>query len=86
MQRPAKTETVTCYTHWTIEDLQRIADVDDEALKELGRKVINLEIHEHEILGNTYCEYVSELQDLKTALDSEIPPECPHCGKCITDN
>jgi len=68
----------------TISELQSYAGAgNDEALKELGRRVVNMRIHEYH--SDFYCRYKFELEGLQDALEIEIPLECPHCGGWLTD-
>ena len=67
--------------HQTIDELQRHGLAGDEAaILELGRRALNLTFD-----CGTYCEHREELWDLEDALLTEIPPDCPHCGKLLTD-
>ena len=71
----------------TIEELQRHGLAGDkDAIMELGRRALKLDFCRgySTVDGARYCEHAIELDELKTALDNEIPPECPHCGKWIT--
>ena len=72
------------YKTLTIKDLQRLGNGDDEGtLIELGRRVLDLDFR---VEGDRHiCEYRNKLEDLELSLESEIPPECPHCGKFIGD-
>ena len=66
----------------TIEELQSRGILNDEdALIELGKRVLNIKFNCNEFC----CEHEYELAELQVALDSELPPECPHCGKFISD-
>lgn len=68
----------------SIPELQNYAIYgDDAALLELGRRVVNMRIHEHDY--DFYCEYQFELEELQLALEVELPLECPHCGGWLTD-
>ena len=72
-------------SHLTIKELQSIGYTGNiHALAELGRRVLDKILHDD--VGNDYfCEAEFELNELKLALDNELPPECPHCGKLIGD-
>jgi hypothetical protein len=56
---------------------------DEEALLELGKRVMNMPINDHD--SQLFCEYRFELEELQAALDIEIPLDCPHCGGWLTD-
>ena len=73
------------YSSLTIEELQCLGVKDDTAaLIELGRRVIDIPVHDH--TGNMYfCEAEWELKELEISLNNEIPPECPNCGHFLTD-
>ena len=69
------------YDHCTIEDLQRLSRGGDEvAMKELGERIMWMNI-----IDDNYheCQYRDELDELKQ--DMAVPPDCPHCGKWLTD-
>lgn len=68
----------------TIEELQRRGRIgDQEAIMELGRRVLDFEFC---MMGTPhYCEHMHDLHDLQKSLDNEIPPECPKCGTFLTD-
>jgi len=69
-------------TGLSISDLQREGRRGNTlALAELGRRVLDLEIFEHD--DYHHCEWQRELHKLQIELGSEPPPECPHCGKFI---
>lgn len=66
-----------------IEDLQRMGNAGDEnALIALGKKVLDFDFC---LSDDKFCDHRFELEDIKNALDTEIHPDCPHCGKWITD-
>lgn len=68
----------------SIEELQSYAICgDEEALIELGRRVLYMPINDHD--SQLFCEYRFELEALQDALDIEIPLDCPHCGGWLTD-
>jgi hypothetical protein len=70
------------------EELQSKAEAGDEgALIELGRRVLDWDVHTVDCDGPSkrYCKYEVELISLQQDLDTEPPPECPHCGKWITE-
>lgn len=68
---------------YSIEELQRIARTGDEdAIYELGRRAIDIDFC---LDDGYYCKHALELWELEQALDAEIPPDCPHCGKLLTD-
>ena len=65
----------------TMEELQHYGQCGDiEILAELGRRVLEFEFCYGD---NRYCTHRIELGELKDELQSEIPPECPHCGKWL---
>lgn len=70
----------------TIEELQNKGSTgDEEALKELGRRVLDFDFCLIE-QSRLYCEHESELQTLEEHLNAEIPPQCPKCSHWLTDN
>lgn len=70
----------------TIEELQRRGLAGDEAaILELGRRVLDFEF----CFGpgeKRYCQHEHELHALQVKLDTEIPPQCPHCDGWLTDH
>lgn len=70
--------------HLSISELQQFNEHDVVAMAALGRKVISYAFCTYEE-PNKFCEHLIELGELQSALASEIPPECPHCGKWITE-
>jgi hypothetical protein len=68
--------------YFSIAELQRhgIAG-DQDAIFELGKRVLNLDIEEDDHM----CEFRRELIQLKNDLFFDIPPDCPHCGGWLTD-
>jgi hypothetical protein len=69
-----------------IETLQRRGRAGDEAaLMELGRRVLDFDLC---LLnsGIRYCEHEHELQALQAKLNTEIPPQCPHCDGWLTED
>ena len=71
--------------HLTIDELQQYGRLgNEEALLELGRKVLDLDFCFGE---KRYCSNQHDLAMLEYALESEeVPPDCPHCGKWLTDH
>lgn len=72
-------------SHYSVEELQDLALGGEEAaLTELGRRVVRMRIHDgyHD---NITCTYRWELESLQQALEVEIPLDCPHCGRWLTD-
>jgi len=68
----------------SIQELQNYAiSGDDEATFELGKRIMDMPINDHD--SQLFCQYRFELEELQTALDMEIPLDCPHCGKWLTD-
>ncbi len=68
----------------SIEELQNYAISGEEAaLIVLGKRVMNMAINDYN--DHMFCEYRIELEELQTALEIEIPLDCPHCGKWLTD-
>lgn len=66
----------------SISELQNAArSGDDDALTELGRRALHLDINEsgHDHL----CEYRSELERLEAEVTREIPRTCPHCDRLL---
>ena len=76
--------------HNTIEELQQLGNNGDEAaLLELGRKVLDVDfclVEKHYMNRDRVCTHLNELVKLQSDLDTDIPPDCPHCGKWITDH
>jgi len=72
------------YKHFTFSELQSWGIAGDQgALLELGKRVLDMPT---EYDGRDHhCQYKDELEDLRDELDREVPPDCPHCGKWITD-
>ena len=69
--------------HLTIKELQRLGRSGDaSALAELGKRVLDMKFCFDD---DKYCSHRIELYDLQHALESEVPPECPNCGKWISD-
>lgn len=71
--------------HLTISELQRRgASGDTEALTELGRRVLDIDFdcQEH----GRYCPHLEELNKIADELNQHLPPDCPHCGKFLTNN
>lgn len=72
-----------CFEHLSIKELQSIGiGGDTAALIELGKRVLSMEFCPND---EHICEHEHELFELKHDLDNEIPPDCPHCGKFISD-
>lgn len=70
--------------HLTIDELQQYGRLgNEEALLELGRKVLEFDFC---MGGKTYCCHMDALVEIQTALEFEMPPECPHCDKWLTDH
>jgi hypothetical protein len=70
------------YENHTIEELQKEGAMGNElALTELGRRVLTFEF----CMINKYCSHLAALAELQQALDTEIPDDCPHCGKFISE-
>lgn len=67
----------------SVEELQRLGRAgDSSAVAELGRRALDMDF----CFGDeVYCEHRHELSDLQQALNSEPPPECPHCGGWLTE-
>lgn len=71
----------------SISELQSMGAAGDiDILAELGKRVLDLRIHEHTGgIADYVCNAQWDLDELQRALDNEIPPECPRCGKWLTD-
>jgi len=71
------------FAHLTIVELQSFGRSGDaNALIELGKRVLDIEFCFDD---NKFCSHRDELSDLQYALENEVPPDCPHCGKWISD-
>jgi hypothetical protein len=71
------------YANTTIQELQKLGSSGDErALIELGSRVLNLDFCFDD---NKYCSHLIELSNLQQSLDTEIPADCPHCGKWLSE-
>lgn len=68
---------------YSIEDLQQRGQAgDEEAIAELGRRVMDFDF----CLSDTgYCKHKLELHELQNDLASEVPPSCPKCDTWLTE-
>lgn len=72
-------------SHLTIDELQSAGRSGSlEALQELGRKVLDMNFCYGD-LHAARCDHLEDLVSLQFELDCDIPTDCPHCGKWLTD-
>lgn len=64
---------MTIYQLMTIEELQKL-DSDDLAMMELGRRVVNFEMHQH-FHDEFFCKELDEAYQAISDLESEPLPE-----------
>lgn len=70
-------------TNLSVGELLRYGEAgEDDALLELGRRVLRMQTC---VENGNLCTHEDALQELQFSLENDIPEECPHCGEWVGD-
>lgn len=71
------------YGNLKLEELQYLGmSNDQDAILELGRRALDMDFC---MSDKSHCKHSLELIQLQQSLETEIPPQCPHCSGWLTE-